>query len=51
MVDDLLIAGDPATVLEGIAAYAQAGADDVMVQPVPPERGGDVPATIAALGR
>ena len=51
MVDDLLIAGDAATVLEGIAAYARAGADDVMVQPVPPERGGDVAATIAALGR
>ena len=39
MVDDLLIAGDAATVLEGIAAYARAGADDVMVQPVPPDAG------------
>ena len=49
MVDDMLVAGDASAVLDRLAAYAAAGADDVMVQPVPPERGGEVAATIAAL--
>ena len=51
MLDELLVAGDAEAVRDGVARYREAGADDVMVQPVPVDRGGDPAATIAALGR
>ncbi len=51
LLDEVLVVGDGATVRERVAAYADAGATDVMVQPVPLERAGDPGATIAALAR
>src|SRR4029079_14683147 len=41
MVDAMLVPGPAQTVRDGLAAYAAAGADDVLVQPVPVDRGGD----------
>lgn len=49
LVDEVLVVGDAATVRAGLDAYAAAGADDVMVQPVPESRGGDLAATVRAL--
>jgi probable F420-dependent oxidoreductase len=51
MLDELLVVGDAEAVRSAVARYRAAGADDVMVQPVAVDRGGDPVATIAAVGR
>ena len=49
MLDELLIAGSADAVRDRLREYVAAGADDVLVQAVPPQRGGDPIATIQAL--
>jgi probable F420-dependent oxidoreductase len=49
MLDELLVAGSAGAVREALRKYIAAGADDVLVQAVPPQRGGDPIATIRAL--
>jgi len=50
LLDEVLIVGrDAAEIGPKLRAYAEAGADDVMVQPVPRARGGDPEATVRAV--
>nr|WP_241728976.1 LLM class F420-dependent oxidoreductase [Nocardioides zeae] len=50
LLDEVLVVGrDAAEVRDALRAYAEAGADDVMVQPVPTYRGGNPEATIRAV--
>ena len=50
LLDEVLICGrDAADITEPLRAYFDAGADQVMVQPVPAERAGDPARTIAAV--
>ncbi len=49
VLDAHLLAGDAQTVAARVAAYRDAGADDVILQPVMPARGGDPIATLHAV--
>jgi len=50
LVDEVLICGrTPDEIAEPLRAYFASGADHVMVQPVPSERGGDPEQTISAV--
>jgi probable F420-dependent oxidoreductase len=50
LLDEVLVVGRNADeVRDRLRAYVEAGADDVMVQPVPAFRGGDPAATIRAV--
>ncbi len=49
IVDDMLAAGTADEVAARLQEYVDAGADDVVVQPVAPQRGGDPVATIRAV--
>jgi probable F420-dependent oxidoreductase len=50
LLDEVLVVGRSAgDVTDRLAAYLAAGADDLMVQPVPEARGGDPRRTVAAL--
>ena len=50
LLDELLVVGrDADEVAERLHAYHRAGADDLMIQPVLPARGGDPARTIAAV--
>jgi probable F420-dependent oxidoreductase len=50
LLDAMLLAGDRASVRARLQDYFAAGADEVMVQPVAPNRGGDPERTIQAVG-
>ncbi|WP_214109370.1 LLM class flavin-dependent oxidoreductase [Acrocarpospora catenulata] len=50
LLDEVLVAGkDAADIAPRVRAYVRAGADDVMIQPVPASRGGDPARTITAV--
>jgi alkanesulfonate monooxygenase SsuD/methylene tetrahydromethanopterin reductase-like flavin-dependent oxidoreductase (luciferase family) len=50
LLDEVLVVGKSADeVTDRLTAYLAAGADDLMVQPVPEARGGDQRRTVAAL--
>lgn len=50
LLDEVLVVGrNAAEIAPALRAYAAAGADDVMVQPVPVSRGGNPEATVRAV--
>jgi probable F420-dependent oxidoreductase len=50
LLDDVLVVGRGSEeVRDRLQAYLDAGADDLMVQPVPPARGGDPARTVTAV--